>query len=144
MKRRHAQRGVAAVELALIIPLLILLMLVVTEMGRAIMQYNVLTKSVRDAARYLSVQVPGTKLAEAQNLVVYGNTSGTGTPILPGLTTANVPAPTWQAAGALPEITTVTVQVSGFTFVPMVATAFGVSLGPFTFSNIAATMRSHL
>jgi Flp pilus assembly protein TadG len=142
MKRKSLQRGTAAVEFALILPLLLVLTLMVTELGRALMQYDTLTKSVRDAARYLSVQTPGTHQAQARNLVVYGNTAGTGTPLVPGLSLANVPAPTWQPAGTVPAITTVTVQVTGFTFTPMVGSVFGLSLGPYTFGAISATMRS--
>lgn len=140
---RH-QRGVALVEFALILPTLLILMFIVTELGRAVMQYNAVAKSVRDAARYLSIQLPGTKMAEARNLVVYGNTAGTGAPLVPGLSAGLVPDPTWQSAGAAPVITTVTVQVTGFTFVPMVGSAFGLSLGPYTYGTIRATMRSHL
>ncbi|MDE2605391.1 MAG: pilus assembly protein [Burkholderiales bacterium] len=142
MKRKSLQRGTAAVEFALILPLLLVLTLMVTELGRALMQYDTLTKSVRDAARYLSVQTPHTHQAQAQNLVVYGNTAGTGTPLVPGLSLANVPAPTWQPAGSVPAITTVTVQVTGFTFQPMIQSVFGLSLGPYTFGAISATMRS--
>ena len=56
MKRR--QKGVAIVEFALVLPFLLLLTFITTEFGRAIWEYNTLTKSVRDAARYLSIQTP--------------------------------------------------------------------------------------
>src|SRR5688500_11611226 len=102
MKRR--QHGVALVEFALILPLLLLLTFITTEFGRAMYQYNTLAKSVRDSARYLSMQTPGTKMTEARNLVVYGNTAGTGTPLALGLTMAHVPNPTWQNAGTNPVI----------------------------------------
>jgi hypothetical protein len=144
MKVRHPQRGVAIVEFALMLPTLLVLIFIVTELGRALMQYNTVAKSVRDASRYLSIQLPGTKMAEARNLVVYGNTSGSGSPLVPGLSTSHVPDPTWQAAGADPVITTVTVEVSGYSFVPMVPSVFGIPLGPYTYSAIRATMRSHL
>jgi Flp pilus assembly protein TadG len=75
MKRR--QGGVALVEFALILPFLLLLSITAVELGRAIWQYDALTKSVRDAARYLSLQTPGdaTRMTRARNLVVYGNIS---------------------------------------------------------------------
>lgn len=79
------QSGVALVELALIIPLLLLLTFITTEFGRAMYEYNAVTKSTRDAVRYLSFQTPGTHIAEAQNLMVYGNLAGTGTPLVRGL-----------------------------------------------------------
>ncbi|HEY0825506.1 MAG TPA: TadE/TadG family type IV pilus assembly protein [Ramlibacter sp.] len=142
MRRRSLQRGTAAVELALLLPMLLMLTFMVAECGRALMQYNTLAKSVRDAARYLSVQTPGTRVAEARNLVVYGNTAGEGSPLVAGLTPANVPPPTWQAVGAAPAIPVVTVQVTGFRFTPMVRSVFGLAIGPFAFGPIAATMRS--
>jgi hypothetical protein len=139
-----SQRGVAIIEFALILPLLLILMFVVTELGRAVLQYNTMTKAVRDAVRYLSMQTPGTKMTEARNLVVYGKFSTDGSPIVPGLSLANVPNPTWQPAGANPVITTVTIQITGYTFEPIIGSAFGVTFGPFTFSDIRATMRSPL
>ena len=80
------------------LPLLLLITFIVTEYSRALYQYNTLTKSVRDAARYLSTQSPGdpTKYSIAKNLVVYGNPAGSGTPLAIGLSTAQVPDPVWQ------------------------------------------------
>ena len=103
-----------------------------------------LTKSVRDAARYLSIQTPGTKMTEARNLVVYGNIAGTGQPLALGLTTSHVPNPTWQASGVNPVISAVTVEISGYQFQSVVPTVFGLPFGAIPFSDIRATMRSHL
>jgi hypothetical protein len=138
------QQGVALVEFALVLPLLLVLSIITFEFGRAVWQYNTLTKSVRDAARYLSLQTPGTKITQARNLMVYGNLGGTGAPLVRGLSTSNVPDPTWQAAGSAPVINTVTVRISGFTFNPMLSSAFGLPIGSVTYSDITATMRSYL
>lgn len=140
-KRQH---GVALVEFALILPMLLLLTLITVEFGRAIWQYNTLTKSVRDAARYLSLQTPGTKIPEARNLMVYGNTAGTGAPLAMGLNTSHVPDPTWQTAGSNPVINTVTVRIEGYTFTSLFPSAFGMPLGAIPFSDVTATMRSYL
>jgi hypothetical protein len=142
MKTR--QKGVAIVEFALILPFLLLLTFITTEFGRAIWEYNTLTKSVRDAARYLSIQTPGTHVAEARNLMVYGNLAGSGTPLALGLSTLNVPDPTWQTAGTNPVINTVTVRISGYTFNSMFTSVWGVPFGTFTYGDITATMRSYL
>lgn len=151
------QKGVALVEFALILPFLLLLSVIAIDFGRAIWEYNTLTKSVRDAARYLSIQTPGdaTAITRARNLMVYGNRSGTGTPLAMGLSLANVPPPTsgvplsgccyWQTAGTGPVIRTITVRITGYTFRPMFSTVFGLqSFGTLTFSDISATMRSYL
>jgi Flp pilus assembly protein TadG len=135
---------VALVEFALVLPVLLLSSLVTTEFGRAIYQYNTIVKSVRDAARYLSVQTPGTHTAEARNLVVYGNIAGTGNPLAPGLTLAQVPQPTWQTAGANPLINTVTVQVDSYVFHPMLGSVLGIAFANVPYNNISATIRSPL
>lgn len=147
------QEGVALVEFALILPFLLLLSITAIELGRAIWEYNTLTKSVRDAARYLSIQTPGTKIEEARTLMVYGNVADRTTPPLAiGLTLANVPVPSpddqgccsWQTAGSAPVINTVTVRITGYQFRPMFASVFGVGFPTVTYSPITATMRSYL
>lgn len=97
---RPRERGLAAVEFAILLPLVLLIMLATAELGRALYQYNTLTKAVRDGARYLSgvaisgsagvINLDGTKVPYTKNLVVYGNTAGTGTPLLPGLSPGNI------------------------------------------------------
>jgi Flp pilus assembly protein TadG len=151
---KNKQTGVALVEFALILPLLLILTFVVTEYGRALYQYNILTKSVRDAARYLSMQTPGdtTKYSIAKNLVVYGNPAGSGSPLAIGLSTAQVADPVWQLTGASPLINTVTITIgfgvagsaSRYTFTPLFASAFGLSFGSVTYAPISATMRAPL
>ena len=143
------QNGVAMVEFALILPLLLLLTFITTEFGRAMYQYNTITKSVRDGARYLSTKTPYTKQIEARNLIIYGNLTGTGSPLVLGLTVSNVPLPqniTWQTTGFNPVINTVTVTVSGYKFTPLFGSVFGTAFadanGQIAFSNISATMRS--
>jgi Flp pilus assembly protein TadG len=139
----RSERGAALVELALVIPFLLLMSMLVVEFGRAIYQYNTLAKSVRDAARYLATQTPGTHVAQAQNLVVYGTTSGGTVALAPGLTTAMVAAD-WPAAplGANPPINTVRVTISGYSFQSMWPSVLGLPFGTMPYSNISATMRS--
>jgi len=140
------QRGAALIELAFILPLLLLLMFMTTEFGRALHHYNIIAKSVRDAVRYVSVQTPGTRQAEARNLVLYGKLTpgATDQPLVPGLTALNVPDPVWATAGSGPVINTVTVTVRNYTFRPLFGSVFGIPFGNFTFSDISATMRAPL
>lgn len=94
------QRGVAVVEFTIALPLMLFLFLAVSELGRAFLHYNALTRAVRDSARYVAawalrgqsgtVNIDATLLSEARNLVVYGTTGGGGTPLLPGLAPGNV------------------------------------------------------
>lgn len=92
--------GLATVEFAICAPLLLFLMLASAEIGRFLFQYNTLAKAVRDGARYavINASVGTTRVVNittqtsnaTRNLVVTGNTAGTGTAVLPGLTVANV------------------------------------------------------
>jgi len=138
------QRGVALVEFAFVLPLLLVLSLASTELGRAVYRYNTTAKAVRDAVRYLSVQTPGTHVTEARNLIVYGNVAGTGPMLDTALSAANVPVPTWQSTGSNPLINTVTIRVSGYRFQPLITNMFGTQFGAITFNDISATMRSPL
>lgn len=98
--RRRQQTGTAMIEMVAVTPLLLLLMLGVSEIGKGLIQYNTLNKSVREAARQVArtallgttgtVSITPELLAEGQNLVVYGNIAGTGQPRLPALSTSHV------------------------------------------------------
>jgi Flp pilus assembly protein TadG len=150
LKFHQKQRGVAAVELGILIFPLLLLTFGVTELGRAFYQFNTLVKVTRDAVRFLSTQGPGdaTDLTTAQCLGVYGKKICSGTPLLPGLDTTMVavcdslscsPTHQNQATGS-GVINLVTVTITGYPF---------TSLVPFivpniTFGPISTTMRQVL
>lgn len=94
------ERGLAMVEFAICIPVLLFLMLGTAEIGRLLFQYNTLAKAVRDGARYAAtnaavgttrvVNITAAVRTETRNLVVTGTTVGTGAALLPGLTVNNV------------------------------------------------------
>ena len=98
--RRRQQTGAAMIEMVAVTPLLLLLMLGVSEIGKALIQYNTLNKSVREAARQVArtallgttgtVSISDELELEGQNLVVYGNIAGAGEPRLLGLTIDSV------------------------------------------------------
>ena len=161
MKTRQRQHGVALVELALTISLLLAITFGVTEFGRAIYTYNTLAKATRDATRYLSTQAAGNSIsyATATNLAVYGTPTvgSTQAPLAPGLTTgmvsicdaSNTSCTSNIAQGSNPSINTVTVTISGYTFNPVIdMMAFlrfyaggSGTLTSFPFGNISVTMR---
>jgi hypothetical protein len=91
------QRGVAMVEFAIVLPLLIALFFGIAELGRALYQQNTLYKAVIAGTRYLA-RVPSAldpdtcaegswdaDVAKAKNIIIYGNPGGSGTPILPNM-----------------------------------------------------------
>jgi Flp pilus assembly protein TadG len=98
--RAGRQRGIAAVEFAIALPVLLILLIATAELGRMLSQYDTLNKSVRDGARYLAsnalqagvMTVTAAEQTATRNLVVTGNVNGTGTALLPGLTASNVTA----------------------------------------------------
>lgn len=90
---RKRQRGVAAVEFGILLVPMVLMACGVAEFGRAVYQYDTLTKATRSAARYLSQFSPDDvtyPTAATKCLAVYGNTGCSGQPLAPGLTTAMV------------------------------------------------------
>jgi hypothetical protein len=90
---RRDERGVQLLELALVLPILLVLFGAVAEFGRYFYEYTTVAKAARVGARFLaSKSVLSTKDYEgdAKNLVVYGNIAGTGDPVLPGLSPLNV------------------------------------------------------
>lgn len=144
------QRGMAAVELAILLIPLVLLAFGITEFGRAIYQYNTLTKATRDATRFLSGQGPGdpNDITAAQNLTVFGKKVNTGSPLVPNLTTAMVSVcDSISCAGTHQNQTTgsgvinlVTVTVTGYPFTSLVPFVVpGMTFGP-----ISTTMRQVL
>ena len=129
------ERGNELIEFALVLPLLVLMLLGAIEFGRAFYTYNILTKSVRNAARYLSdtqvtlsgVVVPG-YVAKTQNLAVYGNIVGSGTKIIPDLQTSHITVSGTATPG--PSVNQFYVTVSAnYPYTPL----FGLHLGSVTF-----------
>ena len=94
------QRGLALVETAITLPFLLFVMLAASEVTNAFVQHMTLTKAVREGARWAAEEaiIDGSGTFnldvaledEVRNLVVYGNRSGAGTPVINGLTMNDV------------------------------------------------------
>ncbi len=90
------------IELTIALPVLLFMCLATAEFGRALFQYNTLTKSVRDGARHAAnVALLGSTgvvkstaelqlLTEIKTLVVHANSGGLGAILLPGLSANDV------------------------------------------------------
>jgi len=144
------QQGIAAVEFAITLPLLLLLMLATAEFGRLFSQYDTLTKSVRDSARYVAskaavgstsvVNIDSATALAAQNLAVYGNVNGTGSTLLPGLKAGNITAA--DAGNGYISVT------ASYTYSPMLGSSiptFGLTTKPLSLSftlNTVVTLRA--
>lgn len=85
-------RGVATVELALLLAPLVLIVFGVFEVGRALQTVHTLQHAVRDAVRHLSMNPPGDAAAAAQArcLAVHGDPACQGPALAEGLTAGMV------------------------------------------------------
>jgi hypothetical protein len=96
------QRGAALVEFAIVLPLLVLLVMGIVEFSFAFYHFNILNKSVQDGTRYFSYPLiarngnvgslidtrsanNATNIQATKNLIIYGDTTVTGQPLLPGV-----------------------------------------------------------
>ena len=117
------ERGVQLVELAVVLPIFLIMFAAIAEFGRFYYEYTTLAKGARVGARYLATaRTNGLDDLTAKNLVVYGNTGGTGSPIISGLATSNVTITRLNNAG-LPQIggvpKTVGVQITTYKYTPI-------------------------
>ena len=141
--------GLAIVEFTVTLPLLLVLIFVTAEFGRAFMQYNTLTKAVRDSVRLLAgeailgqtglVVIDANLSTAVKSLTVYGDMTGAGTPILPGLSTADVTVTAAPTPGDV-QVSAVYDYSPIFTVVPL----FGVGndLAPNFTLRSETTMRA--
>jgi len=147
---QRRMRGVAAVELGLLLTPLILLIFGTTELGRAIYSYNTLDKTVRDAARHLSQHGPGDAAigAEAKCLAVTGTTDCSAPAVAPGLTVAMVticdavlcPSTNANQPTGLGTVNLVTAGIANYPFNSVVT----LVVPSMNFNNISVTMRAQL
>ena len=86
----NKQQGASVLEFTIVIPVLLMFLILVSEVGIMFYTMNALTKSTQNAARYLSEEQfdfatdPDGKLGIAKNLLIYGSVLNTGTPLLSG------------------------------------------------------------
>jgi Flp pilus assembly protein TadG len=115
---RRDERGVQLVEVAIVLPIFLMLFAGTAEFGRYFYEYTTLAKAARAGARYLTTTgVTSADDAAARNIVVYGNPAGTGSPILTGLQTTNIVVTRTGGISVLPQ--TVTVDVVGYKHQPI-------------------------
>ena len=111
------ERGVQLVEMAIVVPIFLILFAAVAEFGRYFYEYTTLAKASRAGARYLITAAPTpAEDDKARKIVVFGNVNGTGSPLMPGLALTNVTI-TRQGDSAVPE--TIKVQITNFKHQPL-------------------------
>jgi Flp pilus assembly protein TadG len=101
-KQLQAQRGLAMVEFAIALPLLLLLLLAIGEFGRLLYHYNSLQQASRDAGRFVAGQAWNATLGQVElnselqsrtkSVAVFGVPANPGAylPVVPELSTDDV------------------------------------------------------
>lgn len=110
------ERGLQLVEAAIVIPIFLVMFAATAEFGRFFYEYTTLAKAVRSGTRYLSTNMYSESQGTALNLVLYGSTTETGSPILPGLEAKHISI---SHTGNDLVPTTVTIKIEGYTYKPI-------------------------
>lgn len=112
------ERGTQLVELAIVLPILLVMFGAVAEFGRFFYTYQTLAKATRAGTRFLTNEpANGASDERARNLVVYGNTEGEGEPVVAGLSASHVRVVRTGGTAVLPE--RVTVRIENFRYQPI-------------------------
>jgi Flp pilus assembly protein TadG len=147
-KPGQAQRGVAMVEFAITLPLLLLLLLAIAEFGRMLYHYNNLLQANRDAVRYLAgeawngnlgqVEIDPVLEARTKNLAVYGvPVPQPGNEVVPGLTTDDVTVGPVAVGSDHVQVST------SYVFQPVIGSGLPALIGdaiPLNFPLVATTV----
>lgn len=116
----RSERGAVAVEMALLLPVLVLLLLGIMEFGRAYNAQVTLTNAARDGARAMAITNDPVKARAAA--------TAAASTLRPALTTSNfTPAPTSCSATVAGDSTTITIKYT-------LSTLTGIA-GPFTLTG---------
>jgi|SRR5687767_7809260 Flp pilus assembly protein TadG len=124
-RRAGAERGGQMIEMAICLPILLILFAVAGEIGRFYFMNANLAKGTRLAARYLTTTPLNTNEnialyhTNAKNLVVYGKIAPNSAdkPIAPGLAPNDVLISTTGGTSFSPQF--ITVQITNITFTPL-------------------------
>lgn len=98
-KLKQNQKGLAAIEMTLILPVMLLLLFATAEFSRLLYQYNALTQVVREASRYLMsnarpdstniIDIKAQIMGNATAMLTYGDLNSSAQ-VLPNLAAATV------------------------------------------------------
>ena len=109
---RKSERGASLVEFAIAATVFLTVTFAVLEFGRALWVYNALADAARKGARYAAVH-NADSIDDVKRMVVYGNTAGTGNPVVDNLSVTNVDV-TYPGFGL--DQGTVSVSITNYQF----------------------------
>lgn len=127
-------------ELAIVLPVFLLLIAAIAEFGSYFYTYITLTKATRVAARHLSSQpFTNEEKTKAKNLAVCGSTTtcASGSAVLKNFSTSNISI---SSTGNSSIPTTITVQITGYNYTPVFDLSKLVS--GLTWTNIGASPKT--
>jgi Flp pilus assembly protein TadG len=112
---KQNEKGSTLVEFAIGATVFLMTVFAVLEFGRALWAHNALVDAARRGARYAVLHQPtGAEDARIKNVVVYGDPDGGPTPMLPGLSAANVQVS--RSGDFSVNSGTATVGITGYNF----------------------------
>ena len=127
----------AMVEFAIVLPIILLVVFASIDFGRALYTVNNLTAAVREGARLASVQIsPDPTTAGSKSAV----STAVKNYVLAFGGNAGPPTVNETFTGALPNLQSITVQITSYPFTPLTPLANVIGLGTITFSP-SATFR---
>ncbi|MCA1630711.1 MAG: pilus assembly protein [Acidobacteria bacterium] len=116
----RGERGTQLVELALVLPIMLMLLASIAEFGNFFYTYSTLSKATRGGARYLTSRpFTANEQLKAASLAVYGdaNAGCMGEPVLKGLTCGNIKVKGVDGSLGYPNV--VNVRVDSFVYQPL-------------------------
>jgi len=115
----RSERGTQLVELAIVLPIFVLMFAAVAEFGRFFYTYTTLTKATRVGARYLMSQPANLVDNDARRLVICGNPTACtdADAVVSGLTMDNVKIDRAGGAPGFPD--TIKVRIQDFYYEPI-------------------------
>ena len=126
INKQDQQKGQTLVEFALVTVIFFVVLFGIIEFSRALWTYNTIVQATRAGARFAVVEVPTASDIEVQRFVAYHNSTGSGTPVVPGLGPSNVSVNYWKinpSTGAYEAPTpnkyaadVIQVGITGYTF----------------------------
>lgn len=126
-------RGAAAVEFALVLPFLVVLVFGIIDFGRALFVYNYLTSAVREGGRFAAVQqVPPAQAAVQARMADY--LAQLNTLRIPPVPAASITA---VANAAPPNTRFITVSITGYELEPITPIPAMLGIPKFPFSPAA-------
>ncbi|OBT06582.1 hypothetical protein A9264_08390 [Vibrio sp. UCD-FRSSP16_10] len=136
-------RGLAALEMVFVLPILLLLLVAIVEMGRMFMHYTTLNKALQSGVRSAVVETYGTERLSGiasvdyiQSIVVCGSSICDTNTVLPGLTKADISIDD----SSISNYVTVTANydyVPIFSSLPIIGTSFDVTMTASTIMRTA-------